>query len=44
MEQILVNAVCGRDYQTQFAAVTEMYREDLDATRLQVQLDTLKFP
>ena len=41
MEQLLLKAVHGENYSSELAAVIEVYKDDLDATRLEIQLDTL---
>ena len=42
MEQLLLKAVHGENYSGELAAVIEVYKDDLDATRLEIQLDTLR--
>ena len=42
MEQLLLKAVHGENYSSELAAVIEVYKDDLDATRLEIQLDTLR--
>ena len=37
-----LKSVHGENYSNELAAVIEVYKDDLDSTRLEIQLDTLR--
>ena len=41
LEQLLLNAVHGKEYNSDLATVTGVYKYDLEAIRFDIQLDTL---